>query len=401
MDQRITAPHALILAAGQGSRLAAAGRGPKQYLPLDGAPLFWRSARTLAAVPRMAGLIFVFPPGDVEEMRARVADLDARRSLGLPWTVVAGGRLRQDSVRNGLAALPRDCDAVLVHDAARPFASPALIGSVLDALQAGAAGAIPAVAVTDTVKRVGEDGITVLDTPDRSSLRAVQTPQGFRRSALDQAHRLALDQGWTVTDDASMLERMGLPVVCVPGEETNVKITTPEDLRLLEKGPRQYPCVGWGYDVHRYGGDRPLVLGGVPVPGDILVAAHSDGDVLLHALMDALLGCVAEGDIGRHFPDTDARYAGISSAVLLREVLDLVRKKGLTVLHADLTVIAQVPRLAPHARQIQENVANLLEIPASRVNFKATTEERLGFTGAKQGLKAVAAVTGLRSLDQE
>ncbi len=396
MTKGFTQAWAVILAAGQGSRLAAAGRGRKQYLPFKGQPLFWHSAQALASAGRIKGLVLVFPPEEVEDMARTVAELDQAASLGLPWIVTAGGILRQDSVRNGLLALPRDCDAVLVHDAARPFASPGLIRAVLAALDNGAPGAIPALLVTDTVKRVAPDGITVLDTPARKDLRAVQTPQGFVRAVLDEAHARAVAENWAVTDDASMLERMGLPVVCVPGEEGNVKITTPEDLKLLTPERPELPCVGWGYDVHRYGGDRPLVLGGVAIPGGPMVSAHSDGDVLLHALMDAILGCVAKGDIGQHFPDTDPQFAGISSSVLLREVLATAREAGLTIVHVDMTIIAQIPRLAPHARQIQENVAHLLELPFSRVNFKATTEEKLGFTGQKLGLKAVAAVTGLR-----
>ena len=400
MTKPATQAWSLILAAGQGSRLASAGQGRKQYLPYRGAPLFWHSARALASVARVRGIVFVFPPGEAQDMAARVAELDAGGVLGLPWKVAAGGVRRQDSVRGGLAALPPECDAVLVHDAARPFASPSLIRAVIAALEEGAVGAIPALPVTDTIKELAPDGRTVAATPDRALLRAVQTPQGFVRASLEEAHRRAEAEGWDVTDDASMLERLGLPVVCVPGEEGNVKITNPEDLRLLEGGRREIPCLGWGYDVHRYGGDRPMMLGGVAIPKGPLIVAHSDGDVLLHALMDAILGCCALGDIGRHFPDTDPKYAGISSAVLLKEVLVLAREQGLSIQHVDLTVIAQVPKCSPHARAIQENVANLLEIPASRVNFKATTEEGLGFTGEKRGIKAVAAVTGLRVLPE-
>ncbi|MBG3877250.1 2-C-methyl-D-erythritol 2,4-cyclodiphosphate synthase, partial [Desulfovibrio oxamicus] len=313
--------------------------------------------------------------------------------------------------------LPRECDAVLVHDAARPFATAALSNAVLDALAAGAPGVVPGVTVTDTIKQT--DNGVVTHTPDRSGLVAVQTPQGFALSALRDAHERARAGGWTVTDDAALLERCGLDVRVVPGEVANAKITTPEDLAMLDdaetaRAPwdarngqaRLIPCTGWGYDVHRYvlkegAGSpgqpgRPMKLGGVPIPGGPEVVAHSDGDVLLHALADALLGCIGGGDIGQHFPDTDAALDNANSAVLLDEVLGLTRAAGLEITNVDLTVIAQVPRLAPWREQIRRNVCRLLALDETMVNVKATTEEKLGFTGEKKGLKAVAAVTGLR-----
>lgn len=405
---------AIVLAAGSGTRLASAGlTTAKQFIDHRGAPLYWRSARTFASVARVRGLVFVFPQDRLEAERERLTALDAGRALGVPWRAVAGGALRQDSVAAGLAALPRECDAVLVHDAARPFATAALSNAVLDALAAGAPGVVPGVAVTDTIKQT-EHGL-VTHTPDRSGLVAVQTPQGFALTPLRQAHERAHAEGWTVTDDAALLERCGLPVHMVAGEAANAKITTPEDLAMLDddtardpwdarKGQaRLIPCTGWGYDVHRYARQedtgrpaRPMKLGGVPIPGGPEVVAHSDGDVLLHALTDALLGCVGGGDIGQHFPDTDAALDNANSAVLLDEVLRLTRAAGLEITNVDLTIIAQVPRLAPWREQIRRNVCRLLALDETMVNVKATTEEKLGFTGEKKGLKAVAAVTGLR-----
>lgn len=399
---------AMILAAGSGTRLAPATGGErKQFLRLEGAPLYWRSARTFAAQPGLRGLVFVFPP---EERAAREAELTEclyAEPLGLPWKVAEGGARRQDSVRNGLAALPRACAAVLVHDAARPFASAALVRRVLDALDAGAAGVVPALAVTDTIKRVDADG-GVLETLRRSELRAVQTPQGFDRAVLDLAHERAAAEGWDVTDDASMVERLAAvgecgPVRTVEGEEGNVKITTPADLELLRKTSAPEPVSGWGYDVHRYrlapedGPARPMVLGGEPIPDAPEILAHSDGDVLLHALTDAILGCCAGGDIGELFPDTDPANANQSSAVFVREALALARERGVRLVHADLTVIAQTPRLGPHKERIRVNVERLLELAPGSVNVKATTEEKLGFTGEKKGLKAVACVSALRT----
>lgn len=405
---------AIVLAAGSGTRLAAAGlTTAKQFIEYQGAPLYWRSARTFASVARVRGLVFVFPQALLAAERARVAAMDAGRALGVPWRVAAGGALRQDSVAAGLAALPRHCDTVLVHDAARPFATPALSNALLDALAAGAPGVVPGVAVTDTIKRT-ENGV-VLHTPDRSGLVAVQTPQGFALAPLRQAHERARAEGWTVTDDAALLEHCGLTVRVVAGEAANAKITTPEDLAMLDRDrardpwdphqgqPRLLPCTGWGYDVHRYarqGSDdapgRPMKLGGVPIPGGPDVVAHSDGDVLLHALADGLLGCIGGGDIGQHFPDTDAALDNANSAVLLDKVLRLTHAAGLVITNVDLTVIAQAPRLAPWREHIRRNVCRLLALDETQVNVKATTEEKLGFTGEKKGLKAVAAVTGLR-----
>ena len=384
----------IILAAGSGTRLAEASGGvAKQYLAYKGAPLFWHSARVFARVAGVRGLVFVFPPSDVQDMAKQVELFCRAEDLGLDRRITAGGERRQDSVLNGLDQLPAECDAVLVHDAARPFVTARLIHSLLDGLE-HACGVIPALEVTDTVKRVS--GQAVAETLVRSELRAVQTPQAFETKVLKEAHRKALEEGWDVTDDASMVEHLA-EVIVVPGEPGNIKITTPADLAALaEPVPAPVPCVGWGYDVHRFGGDRPLVLGGVPIQGGPTVQAHSDGDVLLHALMDALLGLIGGGDIGTHFPDTDAAFDNASSGMLTKEVLAMVREAGVRIVNADLTVITQIPRLAPWAAQITANVLRLLELSPGQVNVKATTEEGLGFTGEKKGIKAVAVVTGMR-----
>ncbi|MDD4950965.1 MAG: 2-C-methyl-D-erythritol 2,4-cyclodiphosphate synthase, partial [Desulfovibrionaceae bacterium] len=221
-------------------------------------------------------------------------------------------------------------------------------------------------------------------------------PQGFKRGLLVRAHALAQEQGWEVTDDASLVERMGEPVLVVPGEEANVKITTPEDLARLNQARPAAPCVGLGYDAHRYGPGRPLVLGGIPIPNGPRVQAHSDGDVLLHALTDALLGCAGAGDIGLLFPDTDPAFEAMSSSIFVKEALARAQEAGLKIVHADLTVVAQTPKIAPWREQIAENVAGLLGLERGQVNVKATTEEGLGFTGEKKGLKAYALVTAVR-----
>jgi 2-C-methyl-D-erythritol 4-phosphate cytidylyltransferase/2-C-methyl-D-erythritol 2,4-cyclodiphosphate synthase len=392
---------ALILAAGSGSRLADATRGlEKQFLAWRGAPLYWHCALAFGACARMAGLVFVLPHGRLEAEAERLRLLDAGARLGLPWRIASGGPRRQDSVRNGLAALPADAAWALVHDAARPFVSPALINRVLDELEQGAPAAIPGLDVADTIKLV-HDGL-VTATPDRSRVRAVQTPQGFRLPVLLEAHSRALDAGWAVTDDAAMLERCGIPVRVVRGEAANRKITHPEDLDMLtERAPLPLPPrIGFGYDVHRYveathPEARPLRLGGVMMPGSLMVQAHSDGDALLHALADALLACCAGGDIGRLFPQDDPACAGMNSAIIVDEALRRLHAAGMRPAHADVTIIAQTPRMAPHSREIQRNLMRLLALDEGSVSLKATTEEGLGFTGNREGLKAVVLLTAV------
>ncbi len=396
----------ILLAAGQGTRLAASTGGlAKQFLEWKGAPLYWESARVFARCARMRGLIFVFPETCLETERERVERLMHACPLGLPWKVTAGGRLRQDSVRQGMAALPESCEKVLVHDAARPFASPALVNRVLDGLgergEESAAACIPGIPVIDTIKVVDAGG--VISTPDRRRLVAVQTPQGFWLDSLRTAHERAEREGWVVTDDAGLLELCGERVRVVEGEQGNTKITTPEDLAMLQDTVWTTPCVGYGYDVHKYADGkeanqpaRPMRLGGVAIPDAPEVLAHSDGDVLLHALMDALLGCTGGGDIGTFFPDSDPAFDNVSSVVLLDTVLEELRKAGIALSHVDMTIIAQIPKVGPHREAIRKNVARLLGLELGAVNVKATTEEGLGFTGERLGIKAVAVVAGVR-----
>lgn len=387
----------IILAAGQGTRMAkATGGEAKQFLPYKGAPLWWNSAIAMAASPLVHGLVFVFPKNRLEEEKNEALRLNARHSCGVPFLFAAGGERRQDSVRNGLCALPKNCEKVLVHDGARPFVSTALITNIALALdEEGTDGVVPGLAVTDTIKETDGNG-RITRTPPREKLYAVQTPQAFFAKELCAAHAKAEEEGWSVTDDASLMERCGKTVRVVHGEEGNVKITHPNDLALLTKPSMPLPCCGYGYDVHAYGGNRPLMLGGVDIGGEYLIRAHSDGDVLLHALMDAILGCFAGGDIGCLFPDNDPAFENIASSVMLDHVLSLAAEAKVSLVHVDLTVVAQAPRLAPHADSIRRNVARMLNIPLDHVAFKATTEEKLGFTGELRGIKAIALVTALR-----
>ncbi|MBS3780261.1 MAG: 2-C-methyl-D-erythritol 2,4-cyclodiphosphate synthase, partial [Desulfovermiculus sp.] len=285
---------------------------------------------------------------------------------------------------------------VLIHDAARPFVRPFLIQNIINSLASGSGAVVPALPVTDTMKEHIDN--QQVKTLDRNRLFAVQTPQGFPRDVICQAHFQAAKLGWQGTDDASLIERLGFPVHLVTGQEDNVKITTNQDLEMLREQP-QSPvriCIGWGYDVHRFGPGKAMRLGGVPIANGPEIVAHSDGDVLLHALMDAILGCLGQGDIGEHFPDSDPGYENIQSGVLLAEILELAARHNVHLDHVDLTLITQVPKITPWKAQIKKNVHSLLGLPPEGVNLKATTEEGLGFTGHKQGIKAVAQVIGHR-----
>jgi 2-C-methyl-D-erythritol 4-phosphate cytidylyltransferase/2-C-methyl-D-erythritol 2,4-cyclodiphosphate synthase len=391
-------PWAIILAAGQSTRLEQAGAGTKkQFLLWRGVPLFWHSVRVLARVPALDGLVLVFPEADMAQASQRVADLCTEEPLGVPVKVVSGGHLRQDSVRQGLDVLPKRCAVVMIHDAARPFLSAGLAVRLLAAVDGETAGAVPGLPITDTVKQVAGD--LVQATVARETLQTVQTPQVFILDVLREAHRRCREAGWAVTDDASLVERLGLIVRVVPGELGNIKITTSNDLERLQEESgmeARLPCVGMGYDVHRFGPGRPLKLGGVLFPGGPEVIAHSDGDVLLHALADAILGCLGRGDIGELFPDTDQKLEGIDSAVLVAEVLELAHQAGIQLTHVDLNIVTQVPKIAPRREEIRRNVARILQLDASQVGVKAGTEEGLGFTGAKRGIKAMAVVTAIK-----
>jgi len=388
---------AIVLAAGQSTRLRQGGlHTKKQFLIWQGVPLFWHSVRVLARTPSLQGVVVVLPPDEISNAGQLLENLVAREPLGIAVRSVAGGELRQDSVRNALEAIPRDCPLVLVHDAARPFVRPQLVQALLDVMDPAIAGAIPGLALTDTIKEVAHG--VVQTTLDRARLQAVQTPQLFVRDILEQAHQQCARENWTVTDDASLLERIGAAVRVVPGDVDNIKITMEHDLERLRDVNMNFPvpCVGLGYDVHRFGPGRTLKLGGIPFPGGPEIVAHSDGDVLLHALADALLGCLGRGDIGELFPDTDARFEGIDSAILVSEVMELVHQAKMIVTHVDMNIIAQVPKIAPRREEIRRNVARLMQLEFDQVSIKAGTEEKLGFTGSKQGIKAMAVVTALK-----
>lgn len=393
---------AIVLAAGEGRRLAAHTGQAKQFMPWQGKPLYWHSALTLARVARVQGLIFVFPPSVIHSETEQLEQLTKQEPLNIPWRVTSGGVLRQDSVRNGLLAMPQSAQKgfVLVHDAARPFATPNLCNRLIDALGKGHPAVIPGLAVTDTIKVV--ENHLVSSTPDRSSLVAVQTPQAFSFPLLLEAHKKAFEQKLEVTDDAALMEACGHPVLIVAGEGTNRKLTTVEDLSMLQtQSDLPLAITSFGYDVHRFTDDtvtgRPMRLGGVLIPKAPCIEAHSDGDTLLHALSDALLGCCGAGDIGQLFPDNDPQNSNLSSTVILDEALNRFQAAGCSLTHIDITVITQIPKIAPHREAIRKNLCRLLSLPLEAVSVKATTEEGLGFTGQKQGIKVCALASAQRA----
>ena len=374
---------AMILAGGASQRMGA-GRN-KVLLPIGGVPAIVRSARAYAGL--VDGLVVVARPEDASLIR------EALEADGLSAIMADGGDTRQASVWNGLCALPPACDKVLIHDGARCLVDEDTIRRAMASVEACGTGvaAIPAV---DTIKQADAEGY-VTGTPDRATLRAMQTPQGFDVALIRRAHEAARQEGYLGTDDASLVERLGVPVRLTLGDRRNLKLTTPEDIAMAEAllgAASLLPAlrVGQGYDVHRLVPDRALVLCGVTVPHTMGLLGHSDADVALHALMDAMLGAMALGDIGKHFPDTDDRYKGISSMTLLRHVVGLLHEHHARVTNADVTIIAQRPKLLPYIPQMRQNVADALELPLDRVNVKATTTERLGFEGREEGISAQA-----------
>ncbi|MDR1598934.1 MAG: 2-C-methyl-D-erythritol 2,4-cyclodiphosphate synthase [Oscillospiraceae bacterium] len=311
----------------------------------------------------------------------------------LPAAMVQGGATRQASVSLALERLPQDASLVAVHDAARPFVSPRLIARCFE--EAGRSGcAVPAISVADTTLSVDVSGR--VDPLRREDLRAVQTPQVFRRDWLAKAHKTAMDA--SATDDASLVRAAGFPVSIVDGDASNRKLTTPADFRLarLEMESVRMPRVGFGLDAHRLTSDRPLILCGVNVPHTMGLLGHSDADVAAHALIDALLGAAALGDIGGWFPDTDEAYRGISSMLLLKRVAGDLKERGWAIGSVDVTIVAQRPKLAGYIPQMRQSLAETLGISADRASVKATTTERMGYEGREEGItaRAVAVIYG-------
>jgi 2-C-methyl-D-erythritol 4-phosphate cytidylyltransferase/2-C-methyl-D-erythritol 2,4-cyclodiphosphate synthase len=385
---------AVVVAAGRGTRMGT--KESKQYLELAGKPILVHTLQIFERMAEIGEIVLVTGADDVERCSALVRD----NGLCKVTAIVAGGSERQHSVRIGLAAA--SCDWVMVHDGVRPLTSPEAIRRVIEAAYSHDA-AVLAVPVKDTIKQVSADGL-IAGTPDRKTLWAIQTPQAFRRELLAECHARAAEEGFLGTDDAMAVERYGRAVAVAEGEYTNIKVTTPDDLAwaayLLQSGKdgseKGESCkmirIGQGFDVHQLVEGRPCIIGGVTIPYEKGLLGHSDADVLLHAVADAVLGALALGDIGKHFPDTDPLYKDADSVKLLERVWELAKERGYKLGNIDSTIIAQRPKMAPYIPQMAEVIARVLEADVSQVNVKATTSEQLGFTGRGEGIAAQSVV---------
>ena len=378
---------AVIVAAGRGVR--AGGEVPKQFREIGGAALLRRALLSFIEVPTVDLVQPVVRPEDIDRVRTLLGGMAV-------LSPVFGGTTRQASVRAGLEALERlRPDIVLVHDAARPFASAELISRAVDAAKKSGA-AIPALPVTDTIKRVDEAG-TVEATIDRGPLRLVQTPQAFAFPPLLEAHRRAVARNRDdFTDDAALAEWAGMKVAVFPGEPGNIKLTTAEDFaraEAIQSAALGDVRTGSGLDVHAFGPGDHVTLGGVRIPHSHTLTGHSDADVALHALTDAILGALAEGDIGAHFPPTDPQWRGASSDRFLTFAVERVRKRRGRIANLDLTIVCEAPRIGQYRDNMRANIARLAGIGIERVGVKATTSEKLGFTGRGEGIAAYATAT--------
>ncbi len=367
-DNRVIA---IIVAAGRGKRLGSSL--PKQFLKVRGRTILEMSVEAFEQ-NKYVDEIFVAANADYCELTEKLC-----RGFSKLKKIVAGGAERQDSVRAALDCLRGENGIVLVHDAARPFVSEAVINAVIEGT-ADFGAAIPTVPAKDTIRQVDGTGSRTLQ---RETLACVQTPQGFRISLIKHAFEKAQAEGFLGTDDASLVERMGINISMVQGEDANRKITTREDLETEIR-------IGTGYDVHRLVEGRPLVLCGEQIPYEKGLLGHSDADVALHALMDAMLGAAGLGDIGKHFPDTDERYRGISSMKLLQKTAELLREAGYFLGNADITIIAQRPKIAGYIPKMRANIAEIMNCDENKINIKGTTTEKLGFVGREEGIASEA-----------
>jgi 2-C-methyl-D-erythritol 4-phosphate cytidylyltransferase/2-C-methyl-D-erythritol 2,4-cyclodiphosphate synthase len=387
---------ALIVAAGRGTRAAGEAAVPKQYWPVGGIPMLTHAIGAFAGHPRVDDVLVVIHGDDTKLYEKAVKRYAAQ--LRAP---VLGGAMRQDSVRAGLESLlTTHPTKVLIHDAARPFVDAALIDRVIACLATRDA-ALPSLPVTDTIKRANDGHVT--ETLKRDGLWRAQTPQGFKFNAILAAHRKAAQAGLSdFTDDSAVAEWFGLDVGLVEGSEANLKLTSADDLRSADEALRARHTgdsgtirVASGYDVHGFAPGDAVVLCGVRIPHGKKLSGHSDADVALHALTDALLGVIADGDIGAHFPPSDERWRGRASSLFLKEAGARVEARGGKVVHADVTLICEAPRIGPYRDAMRANIANVLGLELNQVSVKATTNEGLGFIGRGEGIAAMATATVL------
>lgn len=378
----------VIPAAGVGSRMGASI--PKQYLLVDGKPVLRLTLERFASMPFVAEVVVACNDDYADSVEEAGHGLfDAAR----PLVTVRGGEERQDSVRNALAH-PFKGTLVGIHDAVRPLVTPELVKTVCErAASTGAA--IPALGAQETVKR-SADGKRTQETLPRNEIWLAQTPQVFGRDLIRDVHRRAFAEGVKATDDASLAEHYGFGVDLVPGDPMNIKLTEPSDIErirhMLERSRPDDIRIGQGYDVHRLAEDRKLVLGGIEVPHGKGLLGHSDADALLHAITDAIIGALALGDIGSHFPDNDAAFKDMDSRVFLRKAVELAERHGYVVGNVDATVVAERPKLRPYIDEMRGRIAEDLGVGVERVSVKATTSERLGFVGREEGMAAMATV---------
>jgi 2-C-methyl-D-erythritol 4-phosphate cytidylyltransferase/2-C-methyl-D-erythritol 2,4-cyclodiphosphate synthase len=378
---------AIIPAAGFGTRMEL--DHPKQFHQLGDAPILIHTVRAFLQNSHIDHIVVVIPSNRIEQTREIVTRYIGQHDR---ITLVPGGKRRQDSVQEGLKALDRETDIVLVHDGARPLVSQAIINRCYEtAVTEGAA--IAAVPVKDTLKK-GDTTLKVIDTVERENLWHAQTPQAARRELLVEAFRKLGEKD--VTDESSLLELAGIPVTLVAGSETNIKITRQEDLhlaeRIMQNRANRIPRIGHGFDAHRLVEKRKLVLGGITIPHSLGLSGHSDADVLTHALCDAILGALGEGDIGHHFPDSDAQFNNIYSITLLGRVMGLAATHSYSLANCDITIVCQAPRLAPFLSQMKNLLAKTCRVEAGSINIKATTTEKMGFTGREEGISCHAVV---------
>jgi 2-C-methyl-D-erythritol 4-phosphate cytidylyltransferase/2-C-methyl-D-erythritol 2,4-cyclodiphosphate synthase len=380
----------IVVAGGKGERAGGGDRPPKQYQFLAGQPVLARTLTGFLALDQIDAVLPVIGEGH--------AELYAGMELNHPKLLppVTGGGTRQSSTLAGLKALAGDPpDIVLIHDGARPFVEPEVVANVIAGLD-DADGALPVTLVTDTIKR-SHDGRTVGGTEDRAQLFAAQTPQAFRFDAIYAAHRRAIEMSDSFTDDAAIAEWAHLHVVLAQGSSRNIKITLPDDFaraeRMIEGDRLMETRVGLGYDVHAFEDGDHVILGNIKIPHTAKLKGHSDADVVLHALADAIYGALADGDIGKHFPPSDMQWKGADSSIFLEHAANLVRARGGRIVHLDATIVCERPRIGPHVDAMRARIAEIAGVPPARVAIKATTSERLGFTGREEGIAAQAAAT--------
>ncbi|SEH22822.1 bifunctional 2-C-methyl-D-erythritol 4-phosphate cytidylyltransferase/2-C-methyl-D-erythritol 2,4-cyclodiphosphate synthase [Rhizobium sp. NFR12] len=399
MDGEIFKIGIVIVAAGRGERAGAPGDGPKQYRRIGGLPVIHHTLQKFLTWPKSGPIVVVIHPEDETLYAASTLGLGGAENV----IVTFGGDTRQRSVYEGLRALAAtEATHVMIHDAARPFVDHVLLDRIADGFAAGKDGILPAMAVTDTLKRGGSDGL-VHETVSRSGLYAAQTPQSFRLSEIRTAHeKAAALRRDDFTDDASIAEWAGLPVTLVEGSVDNIKLTLKRDIdmadeKLTQGNPAEHylPDVrtGNGYDVHQLVPGDGVTLCGIFIPHDQKLSGHSDADVALHALTDALLATCGAGDIGDHFPPSDMQWKGAASRIFLEHAAKIVREHGGTIMNADVSLIAEAPKVGPHRQEMREKLAEILGISLDRCSVKATTNEKIGFVGRGEGIAAIATAT--------